>query len=408
MRKMEGRTLRPRVVGPEDLRSRAGKKERGGRVLIGAVLALIVIVALLVLAPAASAFADEGGCVDLGVIVGERVEGPASGDTGTVELGVAVGLGKQEDESEVGENGGTVALGIAVGYRHQAGENTVVFDAGKGAFEGGLVVLERTVATGTRLDPPDPAPKRAGWQFAGWHEAGSSEEGWDPEGASAVPLGASWDFLRPVTSDMTLHARWEIRLDVTVPVEVGFGVSVSDEGGAGSLRQTIAPEDGLYAVRSRTVREVTVESLAAETREDDVSGFFQLPEDVLFDGMGREDELWAWTDALAVSALALTSDGRTVRAYLSDGTSWSETASGAAWSDSTELTESEMEAFTVPAFAYGGSVVENDASWQGQERCERLPLAIDLEVPKRALDVRSNIEGPKPITRLKLTVSARV
>lgn len=387
---------------------------RAGAMRGAALGLLLALLAMLTLAPAGAAHAAEEGSVSLGVVVANGDSGEAQGATGEVSLGIAVGQqvrGQEYPDPIVSRPGaeGEVPIGIAVGYDARAGETVEVsFDAGRGSFPGGEAVRSGRVPQGSRATAP-PDPKRAGWSFAGWKTEDTGWEGaWDADGASAVPLaGDAWDFGDPVREDMTLHAEWSLRLDVTVPVEVGFGVNMADDG-EGSYRQTIAPEDGLYAIKSRTVREVSVEGLATETREEDVASFFELPEGVLSDSMARDDVLWAWTDALAASSMALSSDGVAVRAYLSDGEGWRDTDEGARWGDSMRFTQPQAEAFTVPAFAYGGAVAETDPAWQGQEICERLPLSIALQVPKRALDVRNNIDGPKPITRLRLTVSARL
>lgn len=66
---------------------------------------------------------------------------------------------------------------------------TVVFDS-----NGGSAVASQTVNSGSVVDAPiDPA--LADYMFSGWYDD--------------VGLIAAWDFTAPVTSDMTLYAKWE-------------------------------------------------------------------------------------------------------------------------------------------------------------------------------------------------------
>ena len=67
---------------------------------------------------------------------------------------------------------------------------TVAFDA-----DGGAEVPSQPVAYGGTASEPDPAPARLGYEFAGWH----ADEG----------LTVPYDFSTPVTSDLTLYAKWD-------------------------------------------------------------------------------------------------------------------------------------------------------------------------------------------------------
>ncbi len=328
-----------------------------------------------------AAFAAEGGSMDLGVMVGEQVTEAESGDVGSVELGVAVGLGVVPDESTGTDRGGSVALGVAVGYWTPAGESTVVFDAGKGSFDEGAAVAERTVATGVRIEPPAPEPKRPGWKFAGWHVAGAPSGSWDDDGASALPLGEAWDFTRPVTEDLELHVRWELRLDVTVPVAVGFAV----DAGTG---EATGPEAGRCALKSRTVRDVEVESLALECRQGELEAFFEAPAS-------------GWQAVLAATSLSLGGErAPAIELPFADGGSM-----GPTWQVTRPLTEAERMQWRVPAFSYGG--LAPDDGWQGIDPCQRLALDVGLTVSDE-FEVKVGQAGAVPIAHLKLTVSTKL
>lgn len=359
--------------------------------------------------PTALAHAANGGSVELGVEIGTIVEEPAAGDEGSVELGAVVGLGAEADGSVEGDAGGTVELGAWVGYRSPdeviEGVATVTFDAGKGTFGDGGSTAVATPAMGDAFAPPEPAPKRAGWKFGGWHVAGIPDESWDSEGESAVPLGAAWSFAQPVTGDMTLHARWEIRLDVTVPVSVAFAI----DPGTGEAH---GPEAGAYALKSRTVRPVEVTELALESRQEELEGFFHLEG---ADGVAAAEGARAgepdaggsvpspsedlWQGALAGTRLSLVPEGAgSIELPFAD-----DDASAPVWLVSHRLTDDECAAFRMVAFSYGAQPDEDP--WQGGDPSVRLPLALGLKVSEK-LGVRPDVEGTFPLARLKVTVAA--
>lgn len=380
-----------------------------------AALALALVFACL---PTVLAHAADGGSVELGVEVGTIVEEPAAGDEGSVELGAVVGLGTEADGSVEGDTGGTVELGAWVGYRSPdevvEGVATVTFDAGKGAFGDGGSTLVATPAMGDAVAMPDPAPKRAGWKFGGWHVAGAPDESWDSEGESAVPLGAAWDFAQPVTGDATLHARWEMRLDVTVPVSVAFAI----DPGTGEAH---GPDADAYALKSRTVRPVEVAELALESQQEELEGFFRLEGAdgatvaASADGGAAAEGARAgepdvgggapspgedpWREALAGTRLSLAPEGASsIELPFAD-----DDASAPVWLVSHRLTDGERAAFRVVAFSYGAQPDEDP--WQGGDPSVRLPLALGLKVSEK-LGVRPDVEGTFPLARLKVTVAA--
>lgn len=367
----------------------------------GAVLGMACVLAALLAAlavPAGAAWAA-GGTVDIGADVAKLAEAPESGDVGELDIGAAVGYGLLEQGW--GDTGmdGWLEIGCAVGLRvFDAGAVRVTFDAGRGSFEGDVgSFIERSVPKGSPVALPSP-PRRAGWQFGGWHVAGAPQEGWDAEGSSALPLGDAWDFSRPVTEDLELHARWELRLDVTVPVGVVFAVNAD-------THEVTGPDAGTYAIKSRTVRPVEVTELAAESRQAELEGFFRLATEAT-----PEQEMRAWRNALSRTWARLgpaEGDGAdAVRVALATSrTEPVEDDQGRTWLVSHEFSAAERNAFTVPAFDYGR--MPADDAWQGAERCERLPLAIELGISNN-LAVRVDIAGAKPITHLKLTVSTRL
>lgn len=379
----------------------------------GAVLGMACVLAALLAAlavPAGAAWAA-GGTVDIGADVAKLAEAPESGDVGELDIGAAVGYGLLEQGW--GDTGmdGWLEIGCAVGLRvFDAGAVRVTFDAGRGSFEGDVgSVIERSVPKGSPVALPSP-PRRAGWQFGGWHVAGAPQEGWDAEGSSALPLGDAWDFSRPVTEDLELHARWELRLDVTVPVSVAFAVDA--DSGAVS-----APEPGRYALKSRTVAPVTVERLAVESWQDELDAFFELAPDGGADGegaaraaaAGRADGAQGpWQAALGETALSVgvVGDAAAIELALADGDGAGTGANGGAgsWSNAHVLTPEEWTSFGLAAFDYGA--LPDDAGWVGEERCEKLPLRLDLRISDR-LSVKLGQPGAVPITHLKVTVSAR-
>lgn len=366
------------------------------RAALGAACVLAALLTMLVV-PAGTAWAA-GGTVDIGADVAKVVEEPEGGDMGELDIGAAVGYGLLEQGW--GDTGmdGWLEIGCAVGLKVlDAGAVTVAFDAGRGGFEGDVgSVFERSVPKGSPVALPSP-PRRAGWKFAGWHVAGEPQEGWDAEGSSAMPLGDAWDFSRPVMEDMELHARWELRLDVTVPVAVAFAVNAD-------THEVTGPEAGKHAVKSRTVAPVEVTELAVESRQAELEGFFRLATEAT-----PVQEMRAWRNALSRTWARLGpaegDEGDGIRLALATSrTEPVEDDQGRTWLVSHELSTVERNAFTVPAFDYGRTPV--DDAWEGAERCERLPLAIDLGISNN-LVVRVDIAGAKPITHLKMTVSAR-
>ncbi len=378
---------------------------------IAAALALVLALALLAAlgAPAERAWAYEGGTIEVGAVVANRVEAPESGDEGALELGVAVGYDKREQEGEFWGMDGWLEIGCAVGLDViEPGTWGVTFHAGRGSFNGSETAEVR-VPYGAPVGPRIPIPKRAGWRIAGWHLLGADAGAdFDSEGVSAVPLGDEWDFSRVVEGDMELYARWELRLDVTMPVAVGVGVNAS-------TNEVTTPESGYYAIKSRTVRPVAVESVAVETTERDAKGIFRLPEGTLFPGASATQELNAWTRALMQAWVSLAIDQNAVfptepsrDAYVRLGLAARLPESGEdghVWVVSRSLSGKLRDSFTVPAFVYGSTPADDD--WEGAERCERLSLDFDMGI-KDALEARVDVDGPQPVTHLRITVAAQM
>ncbi len=86
-------------------------------------IAVLMLAALALGVPAASAWAD-GGSVDLGVSVSKEVEAPEAGAHGSVDLGIGVGYASDEAGRTETDAGGSVDIGIAVG---QLGYHEVSF-----------------------------------------------------------------------------------------------------------------------------------------------------------------------------------------------------------------------------------------------------------------------------------------
>ncbi len=274
---------------------------------------------------------------------------------------------------------------------------TVTFVAAPGAFEGagdgGADVGEIAIEVrGVRIPAEDvPAdPKQAGWQFAGWY----------PEDADAPGQGDfsgdRYDFeAEELTGDLTLYADWSLRLDVTVPVSVGLAV----DAGTGKVT---APGMGAYALKSRTVRPVEVESLALRSEQSELEGFFELPEGALPDGASEADRLAAWRGALASTRLTLLA-GAPGAAPI--GLPLAGDADGSAWRSAYALADAERAAYRIAAFGYAGTAF--DELWQGADPSERLPLELGMSIPTDRLKVRADLDGERPVTRLQVTVAAR-
>ena len=255
---------------------------------------------------------------------------------------------------------------------------TVTLDAAGGVWENGPgpdddeTTRTAIVNGGDLLDEPE-APKQAGWQIGGW----------------ARDDGSAWDFdADVVTSDITLHALWNLRLDVTVPVSVSFAVNAE-------THEVTAPEASAYALKSRTVRPVEVEALALRSEQAEIEGFFTLAE-----GAGG-----SWREPLAATLLSLKSE----HAADAIGLAFAGASGpvGTAWLNEHELDSTERGAWRLEAFDYdaSGATFEGDA-WQGADPSERLALELGLSMPD-ALKVKTGLTDAVPITHLKLTVSAR-
>ncbi len=242
----------------------------------------------------------------------------------------------------------------------------VTFDFG----HDGKVVTQVVENRGDKVDDPDGelrAPKRAGYQFAGWF----------------TDEGSAWSLDFPVLTSLTLHARWDLRLDVTVPVAVGFAVD------AGTKAVTV-PEAGAYAFKSRTVVPVEVERFELVSEQAELEGFFEL-------AAGAD----GWEAALADTTLSLRSEhaAKAIELPLAGAGD-----AGAAWSGAHELTNDERAVWRLGAFSYAGTAF--DESWEGADPSERMGIELGMAISEQ-LSVRNNIAGAVPITHLKVTVVAR-
>ncbi len=271
---------------------------------------------------------------------------------------------------------------------------TVTFDAAGGVFEGlGANVQSVTIEVAGNAPVPSgeiPSdPKRSGWQFGGWYLPDESA------GDSDVVLGEAWDSASDVVASMRIYAKWNVRLDVTVPVSVGFAV----DAGTGAVA---TPEMGAYALKSRTVRPVEVEAVALRSERSELEGFFELPEGALPDGASEADRLAAWRGALAATRLTLLA-GAPGAAPI--GLPLAGDADGSAWRSAYALTEAERAIYRLAAFSYAGAAF--DPTWQGADPSERLPLELGMSIPTDRLGVRTDLDGERPVTRLQVTVAAQ-
>lgn len=266
------------------------------------------------------------------------------------------------------------------------------------------------VTKGDKVAPFDD-PKRTGYQFGAWWVGVP-----DPDDPTAAPqLSRAWSFDEQVMSDLTIYAVWNLRLDVTVPVSVAFAVNAAS-------RTVATPNVDAYAVKSRTVRDVQVEEMAVISVDDELRGFFELPElsAAADDGAAwkaalNKTELWVWRtgDALpppdvtvrpsGAGGLALplvnasAEEGEYVRRN-DDGT---ETVI-AGWRNARMLKNDA--AFRLDAFSYGAAAP--DDGWEGEDPSSRLPLKFGMKISDD-LAVKVGQAGAVPITHLIVTVSAQ-
>ncbi len=231
------------------------------------------------------------------------------------------------------------------------------------------------VVKGERV-PAFDDPKRSGWQFAGWFE---------DNGTFAKP----WAFDCQILATTFVYAKWDLRLDVTVPVSVGFAVN-ADTGAV------TAPDAGRYAVKSRTVAPVEVQQLAVESQQDELEGFFSLA------GDGGDATVWA--QALAATALSVRSEhaAEAIALPLADGT-----GVGPLWKTERALADDERAWYRLPAFSYADASIAFDETWAGADPSKRLALELGMSIPVDRLEVRADLAGPVPVTHLRVTVAAK-
>lgn len=78
----------------------------------------------------------------------------------------------------------------------------LTFNAKGGVFADGKVIFETTVAVGHLVTAPEPAPKRARYQLEGWY--------------TTEDYATKFTFGTPISSDLTLYAKWTPRTTCTV------------------------------------------------------------------------------------------------------------------------------------------------------------------------------------------------
>lgn len=263
-----------------------------------------------------------------------------------------------------------------------------------------------TVARGERVPEPE-TPKKTGYQFAEW----------------LTPLGEPWDFASPVYGHLTLNAQWNLRLDVTLPVSVGFAVDAESH-------KVTTPKADLYAIKSRTVVPVQVEEMAVISQDEELETFFDLAgeepegEDARKAAWKKalmDTALWVWKtgsggasswttdfanapdgdDALSF-ALPLANEAGERGEYARvepDGT-LGEKIEG--WRNAALLGDNEN--FRLEKFVYGNTGF--DEAWQGGDPSVRLPLKFGMKISDE-LEVETALDSPKPLTHLIVTVSAQ-
>ncbi len=206
-------------------------------------------------------------------------------------------------------------------------------------------------------EDPVKAPKRTGYQFAGWF----TDDG---------TFAHQWKFGDQVTSDLALWAKWELRLDVTVPVSVGFAVDAS-------TREALGPDAEAYAIKSRTVVPVEVSALELTSDQGELAAFFETAEGAV------------WEEGVAASSLSLKSERAAGAVQL------------ALAGERREIAAAERGAWALAAFSYAG--VAEDDGWQGADPSERLRIAYALAISDK-LGVKVGHDAALPIAHVKVTV----
>lgn len=279
---------------------------------------------------------------------------------------------------------------------------TVVFDAAGGTFEG-LGTNVSTVTIEVAGNAPVPSdqipddPKRSGWQFDDWYlpdEAAGGDE---------VVLGEKWNPRSDVTADTRIYAKWSLRLDVTVPVSVGFAV----DAGTGDVT---TPDANAYALKSRTVAPVVVDAVELRSRQSELDEFFALSGDApdAPDDLDDEAQKAAWKEALKETSFSIVSsaiDATAIELALATDAGPVDDAEGRTWICGHELADDERGEYTIAAFSYGNLAFDED--WQGADPSRRLGLKFGMTIPTSKLAVNTALEGPQKITHLQVTVSAR-
>ena len=92
---------------------------------------------------------------------------------------------------------GFAATAVKTVYYKVLQEYTVTFNANKGTYPDGAATVSKTALHGTIVSAPNPLPTQQGYGLTGWYN-------------SADGLGGAWNFAAdPVTSDITLYAKWK-------------------------------------------------------------------------------------------------------------------------------------------------------------------------------------------------------
>lgn len=136
-----------------------------------------------------------------------------------------------------------------------ANKLTVTFDS-----NGGSAVPSVTdVAPGSTVSEPE-TPLKAGWIFAGWYETSDfSGDKWKFAGE---------DDADEVTANLVLHAKWDLALDVTVPMSVTFSVNAA-------TGDVMAPEMNAFQVKSRTIAPVQIDKVELNSQMNELNRFFR-------------------------------------------------------------------------------------------------------------------------------------
>lgn len=183
------------------------------------ILSVFLAVLLLISAMSVTAFAADGGNTTL------TAEIPC---TVTLQVG-------DHGKVTVNSTDYTGNATLSVSFKFIGGGGTDTYTVTFNANGHGTAPASQTVLSGNKATEPG-APTASGWTFGGWYKD------------SACTETQKYDFNTPVTSNLTLYAKWTEDTPVTPPAPASYTVSFNMSGhGTQITGQTV--EDGGKATK---------------------------------------------------------------------------------------------------------------------------------------------------------------